>query len=194
MSRTTANTRREIRARAGAGTTHVMTLGKESYDAIVVGSGFGGAVATCRLAQAGVDVGLLERGRRFTPGSFPRHRTRPDLQHWRRGGLYDVRHLQDVLVVQGVGYGGGSLLYANVQVRPPADVFEEGWPAPYSRALLDPYYDLVGYMLDITPIEENPATGELPPKTPPDGGRCRSARPRGTDLPAQHRGAVRGRG
>jgi cholesterol oxidase len=112
-----------------------------------------------------VDVALIERGRRFPLGSFPRHRFRPDLQDWRRGGTYDVRSLNDMLVVQGAGYGGGSLLYANVQIRPPADIFEEGWPGGYSRMALDPYYDLVGYMLDIAPIEEDPATGELPPKT-----------------------------
>jgi cholesterol oxidase len=142
-----------------------MSLGRHRYEAIVVGSGFGGAVATCRLAQAGLDVALIERGRRFTPGSFPRHRLRADLQAWRRGGTYDMRHLGGMLVVQGVGYGGGSLIYANVQIRPPADVFDEGWPSGYSRAALDPYYDLVGYMLDIAPVREDPASGELPPKT-----------------------------
>jgi cholesterol oxidase len=141
-----------------------MSLGRDSYEAIVVGSGFGGAVAACRLAQAGVDVALIERGRRFAPGSFPRHRIRADLQHWRRGGTYDVRHLGDMLVVQAAGYGGGSLIYANVQIRPPADVFDGGWPSGYSRSALDPYYDLVGYMLDIAPVRADPATGELPPK------------------------------
>ena len=44
-----------------------MGLGKDAYEAIVVGSGFGGAVSACRLAQAGVDIGLIERGRRFPP-------------------------------------------------------------------------------------------------------------------------------
>jgi cholesterol oxidase len=43
-------------------------LREEHYDAIVVGSGFGGAVAACRLAQAGVSVAILERGRRYGPG------------------------------------------------------------------------------------------------------------------------------
>jgi choline dehydrogenase-like flavoprotein len=33
-----------------------------SYDAVVIGSGFGGSVLTYRLSQAGVDVCLLERG------------------------------------------------------------------------------------------------------------------------------------
>jgi cholesterol oxidase len=142
-----------------------MVLGKDSYEAIVVGSGFGGAVAACRLAQAGVDVGLLERGRRFPLGGFPRHTVRADLLHWHHGGPYDLRPFNDVLIVQGAGYGGGSLIYANVQVRPPVDVFATGWPAGYSRASLDPYYDLVAYMLDIEPVAEDPATGQLPSKT-----------------------------
>jgi flavin-dependent dehydrogenase len=38
-------------------------LDRDSFDALVIGSGFGGAVAACRLAQAGVDVAVVERGR-----------------------------------------------------------------------------------------------------------------------------------
>jgi cholesterol oxidase len=140
------------------------TLSKDRYEAIVVGSGFGGAVAACRLAQAGVEVAILERGRRFEPGSFPRP-ARADTMYWHRGGPYDIRPLNDVLVVQAAGYGGGSLIYANVQMRPPPDVFDDGWPAGYSRVALDPYYDLVAHMLDIRPVEPDPATGRLPPKT-----------------------------
>jgi cholesterol oxidase len=140
-------------------------LTKDAYGAIVIGSGFGGAVAACRLAQAGVDVAVIERGRRFPRGGFPRHPIRYDLMHWHHGGPYDVRPLNDVLVVQGAGYGGGSLIYANVQMRPPPDVFDDGWPSAYSRATLDPYYDVVAHMLDITPVRDDPATGELPPKT-----------------------------
>jgi cholesterol oxidase len=139
-------------------------LAKDRYEAVVLGSGFGGAVTACRLAQAGVQVALLERGLRYAPGEFPRHPVRYDRMDWRHGGPYELRPLNDVMVVQGAGYGGGSLIYANVQIRPPADVFEEGWPAGYSRSSLDPYYDLVAHMLDITPVEEDPETGELPPK------------------------------
>ena len=47
------------------------------FDAIVVGSGFGGSVMSYRLAEAGKRVVVLERGRRFPPGSFPRSPVRP---------------------------------------------------------------------------------------------------------------------
>jgi cholesterol oxidase len=138
----------------------------EAYGAAVIGTGFGGSVAACRLAQAGCRVAVLERGRRYEQGSYPRNwNDLDDGWLWRQQqGLFDVRLFHDMTVVQSAGYGGGSLIYANVHLRPPADVFEEGWPEGYTRAVLDPYFDLVAYMLDVTPIREQQPLG-LPPKT-----------------------------
>ena len=42
------------------------------YDAVIIGSGFGGAINALRLAEAGRSVLMLERGRRYAPGEFPR--------------------------------------------------------------------------------------------------------------------------
>jgi cholesterol oxidase len=139
---------------------------KPSYDAVVIGTGFGGAVSACRLAQAGIDVGVFERGRRYPMKSFPRNWKNP-LDGWlwsHEQGLFDLKPINEMLVVQGAGYGGGSLIYANVHLRVPSDVFTSGWPAGYSRSALDPYYDLVAYMLDITPISAKQPKG-LPVKT-----------------------------
>jgi cholesterol oxidase len=142
-------------------------LPRDNYEAVVIGSGFGGAVVACRLAQAGLDVAVVERGRRWPPGSFPRDLGRLDsgwlwLDHH---GLYDIRPYGDMLCVQAAGYGGGSLVYANVAIRPPAEVFEQAWPLPYRRPFLDPYYELAAHTLAIRPVPPDPRTGALPPKT-----------------------------
>lgn len=47
------------------------SVGHESYDAVVVGSGYGGSVAACRLAMASVRVCLLEKGRKWEAQDFP---------------------------------------------------------------------------------------------------------------------------
>ena len=42
------------------------------FDVIVIGSGFGGAISACRLAEAGYKVLILERGRRWDKSNYPR--------------------------------------------------------------------------------------------------------------------------
>src|SRR5690606_36445967 len=59
----------------------------------------------------------------------------------------------------------GSLVYANVFARPPAEVFAEHWPAGLSRTAMDPYYDLVATMLEVGPITRDHVTGSLPGRT-----------------------------
>jgi cholesterol oxidase len=142
-------------------------LDRDHYEALVIGSGFGGAVTVCRLAEAGVDVAIVERGRRWRPGTFPRDLSRLD-DGWLwlcNHGLYDATPLNDILAVRAAGYGGGSLVYANVAARMPADLFDERWPTAYTREAMDPYYDLASYMLDVRPVWPAPDSGELPPKT-----------------------------
>src|SRR6202167_6789362 len=116
-----------------------------TYDAIVVGSGFGGGVAACRLAEAGRRVVVLERGRRFAREDFPATPAQAPAALWHPTlnprGLFDLRLMRDLSVVTGAGVGGGSLVYANVQLRAPADVFASGWPEAVDRDVLDPYYD-----------------------------------------------------
>ncbi len=74
-------------------------LGRTRYEAVVVGTGFGGAAAACRLAQAGVEVAVLGRGRRYPPGSFSRHVAGDKGLLWHHGaGLFDIRPPNDMLV------------------------------------------------------------------------------------------------
>jgi choline dehydrogenase-like flavoprotein len=41
------------------------------YDAVAVGSGYGGSVAACRMSTAGIKVCLIEKGRRWEAQDFP---------------------------------------------------------------------------------------------------------------------------
>lgn len=135
------------------------------WDAIVVGSGFGGSITALRLAQAGKSVLVLERGKRYRPGEFPRNPADSDAlffrPHERRSarGLYEVRSFSGIGTVVSSGVGGGSLIYANIHVRPDAIVFDDvRWPREFDRKSLDPYYDRVASMMEVAPI---PATISL---------------------------------
>lgn len=152
-------------AHEDARTTHDAPASHDT-DVIVIGSGFGGAVAAARLAQAGYSVVVLERGRRWNVGDFPRD---PKLRSgwlWRIDrGLYDIRWLVGMIAVQAAGWGGGSLAYANVFARPFDAALNERWPAHLRRAQLDPYYDLAAHMMEVAPTTADPHTGESPDRT-----------------------------
>lgn len=140
----------------------------DSYDVVVVGSGFGGAVVSARLAQAGRSVCLLERGRRWAPGEYPRSFSQVQRGVWdppRAYGFLDYRVFPRIDVIQGAGVGGGSLHYFNVQLRAPEQIFERPeWPAALTRSLLDPYYDRVHSVVESAPLVP-PAGESMPSRT-----------------------------
>jgi len=129
------------------------------YDAVVIGSGFGGSINALRVARSGRQVLVLERGRRYRPGEFPRDVSDVHRLFWRYPrhpefrGLYDVRFFSGLAAVVASGVGGGSLIYANIHIRPDADVFDDPrWPASINRGTLDRHYDTVAQMLQIAPV------------------------------------------
>ncbi len=132
------------------------------YDVIVIGSGFGGAITACRLAEKGMKVLILERGRRWQPKDYPRDQG--DRWIWdessprTQNGWIDLRFFPDMAVVQCAGVGGGSLIYANVFIPAKKQAFDSGWPPEITYEELKPYYDRVGAMLNVQTIPENQLT------------------------------------
>jgi cholesterol oxidase len=138
-------------------------MSSEHIDVVVVGSGFGGAVAAYRLAEAGLSVVVLERGQDYPPGTFARTPAQMSRAFWDPAeglyGLYDVWGFRGFDSVVSSGLGGGSLIYANVLLRKDEEWFvkEQALPGggyetwPVSRAELDPHYDAVEGMLGGTP-------------------------------------------
>lgn len=132
------------------------------FDVVVIGSGFGGAVTACRLAQAGRRVLVLERGREWKRQDYPRgpgdawiwDDDKPEEQN----GWIDLRLFGDMTVVQGAAVGGGSLIYANISVEAKPFVFEQGWPEAIRYDTLKPHYDTVGQMLNVHELPDNQLT------------------------------------
>ncbi|MBJ7520237.1 MAG: GMC family oxidoreductase [Solirubrobacteraceae bacterium] len=135
----------------------------EHHDVVVVGSGFGGSVTACRLAEAGMDVCVLERGKAIAPGEFPRtaHQLRNAFWDPSEGlhGMYDVWSFKELGAVVASGLGGGSLIYANVLLRKDPEWFTEQrdgvpWSWPISYADLAPHYDRIEADLQPTPFPD----------------------------------------
>lgn len=131
----------------------------ERFDAIVVGTGFGGAVSACRLAETGAKVLVLERGRRWTKETYPRRLEDPwlyDPHHPEKlNGWLDLRFfgaMGGMAVAQGAGVGGGSNCYSSVVLEADPDRFASGWPPEVTFAELEPYYERIQRMLAVEPI------------------------------------------
>ena len=116
--------------------------------AVVVGSGFGGSVATLRLAEAGIETTLIERGKHWafngegsyptlggTIGSLDGLANIDDGLLWTEPGLLpgSVGMLQEYVgggipIGLGAGLGGGSLVYGGVLLQPKREIFEQALP------------------------------------------------------------------
>ena len=118
---------------------------RDSYDVVIVGSGYGGSIAASRMARARradgtpLTVALLERGREYLTGGFPDTPLKvvPEMQvtfhdhkEGSETGLYDLHVNDDLHVFVACGLGGGSLINAGAAVIPDPRVFDDPlWPS-----------------------------------------------------------------
>src|SRR4051794_3648718 len=143
---------------------------------VIVGSGFGGSVSAYRLADAGREVLLLERGKPYPPGTFARTPAELAKAFWDPSeglqGLFDLWSFSGLDGIVSSGLGGGSLIYANVLLRKderwfvgPDDPGPGGEAWPVTRADLDPHYDRAERMLGATEYPLAHAPYDRTPKT-----------------------------
>ncbi|XXG88455.1 hypothetical protein AAC387_Pa12g0663 [Persea americana] len=115
----------------------------DGYDAVVVGSGYGGSVAAYRLSVAGIKVCLIEKGQRWDASDFPTtsvqmmSAVRIEAGNWgisfgSKNALFQIHEQGDSLVGVTCGLGGGSLVNAGVMVSTPVRVFRnQKWPTEW---------------------------------------------------------------
>ena len=124
-------------------------------DVIVIGSGFGGAIAAKRFTEAGHRVALLELGEDWSvPGKAQQSQDPRFIGRLLRDYPTDrLRTHPTISATLGMGLGGGSLVYSGIHLRAPEHAFA-GWPAGWTRAALDPYYARVEQRLQIAAMTD----------------------------------------
>ncbi|WP_409494809.1 FAD-dependent oxidoreductase [Amycolatopsis sp. cmx-11-12] len=124
----------------------------EKTDVVVVGSGFGGAIAAYHLAAGGANVVVLERGPWLSGEDFD-HDYLLGKSYTR---VFDFVAGDGMSVLGGNCVGGGSVVYFAALPRAPGFVFDRHgsigrrmWPAAISRDTLDPWYDRVSEVVPV---------------------------------------------
>ncbi|KRB72704.1 cholesterol oxidase [Nocardioides sp. Root190] len=148
--------------------------------ALVIGTGYGGAVAALRLAQAGVPVEMIEMGMSWTtPGSDGKifaKVTSPDQRaYWLRTkskapvsnffgfpidstitkytGVLDAEEFAGITVYQGRGVGGGSLVNGGMAVTPKQSRFSSILPSVDAAEMYTTYYPRANAALGVGSID-----------------------------------------
>ncbi|GAB3277546.1 GMC oxidoreductase [Parasphingorhabdus pacifica] len=151
--------------------------------AVVIGSGYGAAVAALRLGEAGVRTTVLEMGQLWDQAGAdgkifcdmisPDHRSmwfknrteaplasflwldlaNRDIEPY--AGVLDRVHHGDMSVYLGRGVGGGSLVNGGMAVTPKRDYFEEILPDVDSNEMYGRYFPLANRMLGVNSIDED---------------------------------------
>ncbi|NTW03389.1 MAG: GMC family oxidoreductase [Oscillochloris sp.] len=130
-------------------------ISRETYDYVIIGSGFGGSVSAMRLTEKGYRVLVLERGQRFSEHDYAKTNWNIWRYLWlpaaRCFGILQIIPFRDVVVLRGCGVGGGSLGYANVLMKPNDEMFAAAaWHHLADwKTLLAPHYETAKQMLGV---------------------------------------------
>jgi cholesterol oxidase len=153
------------------------------YTAIVIGTGYGGAVSALRLAEAGVDTLMIEMGKLWdTPGPdghvhcnmdkpdgramWFKETTEAPISEFLRlsvvnkkidkyPGALDRLQFENMSVYVGRGVGGGSLVNGGMAVVPRRDFFSGILPGVDADSMYETFYPRAMKTLRTSTIPEN---------------------------------------
>lgn len=153
------------------------------YPAIVIGTGYGGAVSALRLGEAGISTLMLEMGKLWdTPSEdgnifssitspdkrsmWLKNRTEMPLSHFlwldvvnqnieKHTGVLDRMNFPNMSVYVGRGVGGGSIVNGGAAVRPRIEYLEEIFPDIDVAELYNDYFPIAENMLSVNKIDKD---------------------------------------
>lgn len=158
-----------------------MPFSDDKSDVIVIGSGAGGGVIAKELGEAGLEVIVLEAGKRYRPyDDYPTHTTDFEVRTAdvfspadARRDRYTTPRTNPFLYHRVKGVGGSTLAYhamnprfheSDFRVRSEDGVADD-WPISY--AALEPYYTRVEYELGVSGPDGAEANPFEPPRSQP---------------------------
>jgi len=169
-----------VAAVASIGVSHLRAEAKRSgsngeyIEALVIGSGFGGGVASLRLSEAGIETIVLERGRRwnitdagktFSPYDIPDGRASfllPTTLYFNQAsiniytGILSGKIGNGIAALNGAGVGGTSLVYGGITYQPTEKLFYQVFPRSINYSELDSvYFPRVRSILKSSPIPDD---------------------------------------
>jgi choline dehydrogenase-like flavoprotein len=127
----------------------------EECDVAIVGSGAGGAAAAAILAEAGLDVLVLESGPYVDKTSYPTDPLDGLPLLYRDGGMTIAMGRPAIPIPVGRTVGGTTVINSGTCFRAPAEVLED-WREQEGVAWagdLDPLYAAAEEMLAVTPLD-----------------------------------------
>src|SRR5262245_33624158 len=128
----------------------------------VIGSGPGGAITACLLAEAGREVVLVEEGP-FLPLESCEPFSREEMvQKYRSGGITVALGTPKMAYVEGRCVGGGSEINSGLYHRTPPDVLEV-WRRDFEVAALGPDDLAPHFAACEEALSVSPGPGPLPP-------------------------------
>src|SRR6188472_4250046 len=127
----------------------------DECDVVIVGSGAGGAVAAATLAEAGLDVVVLEAGQSFDRESYPEDPLQAIASLYRDGGLTIATGRPQIPIPVGRVVGGTTVVNSGTCFRAPQAVLDDwrsrfgiGWSGD-----LDPHFAEAEELLRVTPLD-----------------------------------------
>ena len=145
--------------------TIVSAAPRMEAEVLVIGSGAGGATTAAVLAEAGLDVLVVEEGEWIAQGSIVPFSLEQMDRQYRAGGVTVALGLPSIAYTEGRCAGGGTEINSGLYRRPPADVIER-WTRDFRIADLD--YDEVVTIAGEVEATLDVGTVPGPPTAPSD--------------------------